>query len=51
MTREEVLRLQEAWRLLYSVDHPVVNELAEKLSALEVELDGEFVFMLHVEPN
>lgn len=50
MTLEEALRLKNAWRLLYSVDHPVANQLAEELAGLETEVDGEWVFILHL-PN
>lgn len=49
MTLEEALRLQEAWRLLFSVDHHVVNDLAEELSALEAEINGHWVLVLHVD--
>ena len=52
MTLEQIDKLQRAWRLLNVVGHETDNEevlrLAEELAGLEVNFNGEDVYMLHV---
>lgn len=55
MTLEQIAKLQRAWRLLHTVGNETDNEevlrLAEELAGLEVNYEGEDVYMLHVNTN
>lgn len=52
MNLEQISKLQEAWRTLYVVGNETDNieilRLAEELAGLEINFEGEDVYMLHV---
>lgn len=55
MTIDQITKLQQAWRLLHVVgnetDNAEILQLAEELAGLEVNFNGEDVYMLHVDTN